>query len=284
MAEDKKTLSAENPTQNSELNTKNTLSEIQDITETTRIEMAEEQDATVSSSKPKQLKLEELITMAGKFVRGKAKSEDLDAFGEKMVIRSYIPILEKVRSLMMLIYKLDNDPLQTSEVRIANVNKTLFFDVLLGMYGMVDVSNDELKTYAAYDLLYPVFAPFLLQYCGFDYNEYKKMFEDSVNITHLHDLSEMLSSVDYKKLAEQNKKVEALMDEIKNNQELIKNLNELMATTDPNLKNTMDVIKKNMVSEILSASKGERELKAPEAKKIKTKKTKSKKIETETNN
>ena len=66
------------------------------------------------------------------------------------------------RSLMTLIYKLDNDPLETYEVRIANIYKTLFFDVLLGLYAMVDVSNEELKTYAAYDLLYPIFSPFLL--------------------------------------------------------------------------------------------------------------------------
>ena len=208
--EDKKTLGNEVPSQvseSAETAQKSSLSKVQDITETTKNEISLEKESNIKNDNPSTLKLEELINIAGNFVRGKIGTDELDEFGEKMIIRSYIPMIEKVRSLMMLVYKLDSDPLQTSEVRIANVYKVLFFDVLLGLYGMVDVSNDELKTYAAYDLLYPIFAPFLLQYCEHDFGEYKKMFEDSLNLTRMKELSELMESIDYEKLAEQNKKV-----------------------------------------------------------------------------
>ena len=181
--EDKKTLGNEVPSQvseSAEIAQKSSLSKVQDITETTKNEISLEKEGNIKNDNSSTLKLEELINIAGNFVRGKIGTDELDEFGEKMIIRSYIPMIEKVRSLMMLVYKLDSDPLQTSEVRIANVYKVLFFDVLLGLYGMIDVSNDELKTYAAYDLLYPIFAPFLLQYCEHDFGEYKKMFEDSL--------------------------------------------------------------------------------------------------------
>ena len=274
--EDKKTLGNEVPSQvseSAETAQKSSLSKVQDITETTKNEISLEKESNIKNDNPSTLKLEELINIAGNFVRGKIGTDELDEFGEKMIIRSYIPMIEKVRSLMMLVYKLDSDPLQTSEVRIANVYKVLFFDVLLGLYGMVDVSNDELKTYAAYDLLYPIFAPFLLQYCEHDFGEYKKMFEDSLNLTRMKELSELMESIDYEKLAEQNKKVEEILTGLKEDKRTLQNLADIFNATDPNLKKTMDIVQKNLVEEIFDAANGKKELNPPVAKKV-TKKSK----------
>ena len=275
---DKKTLGNEVPSQvseSAETAQKSSLSKVQDITETTKNEISLEKESNIKNDNPSTLKLEELINIAGNFVRGKIGTDELDEFGEKMIIRSYIPMIEKVRSLMMLVYKLDSDPLQTSEVRIANVYKVLFFDVLLGLYGMVDVSNDELKTYAAYDLLYPIFAPFLLQYCEHDFGEYKKMFEDSLNLTRMKELSELMESIDYEKLAEQNKKVEEILTGLKEDKRTLQNLADIFNATDPNLKKTMDIVQKNLVEEIFDAANGKKELNPPVAKKV-TKKSKIK--------
>lgn len=262
MAEEKKTLGTEIPEQPLDTTTKTSLSDAQDMTDYTKEEIGNEESRTTSeSSKMKKLKLEHLITIAGKFVRGKIEAKELDEFGSKMVIRSYIPMIEKVRSLMMVIYKLDNDTLQTHEVRIANTHKTLFFDVLLGEYAMIDVSNEELKTYAAYDLLYPIFSPFLMQYCGYDYAQYKQMFDDSISVSHLNNLSEMFSSLDYKKIAEQNKKAEEIIAEIKENKELIKSLNELMTITNPQLTGTLKIIQKNLIDEATEAIKNKTSMK-----------------------
>ena len=121
--EDKKTLGNEVSVQEEVVTEKLPLSKTSDISDATKIELAEDKK---EDKKSEQLKLEELINIAGNFVRGKITMEELDAFGNKMTIRSYIPMIEKVRSLMTLIYKLDNDPLETHEARIANIYKTLF--------------------------------------------------------------------------------------------------------------------------------------------------------------
>ena len=268
--EDKKTLGNEVSVQEEAVTEKLPLSKTSDISDATKIELAEDKK---EDKKSEQLKLEELINIAGNFVRGKITMEELDAFGNKMTIRSYIPMIEKVRSLMTLIYKLDNDPLETHEVRIANIYKTLFFDVLLGLYATVDVSNEELKTYAAYDLLYPIFSPFLLQYCTYDYTEFKKMFEDSLNLSHLKELSELMSNIDYQKLAKNSKEIEILLEGLKKDKKTIQNLADIINTTNPEIKKTLDTVQKELADEIYSASKGKSELKVPkEKKKVKTNK------------
>lgn len=264
--EDKKTLGNDIPKIDEQ--DKLPLSKTSDLTEATKEDIANAE----KKKKTNLLKLEELINVAGNFVRGKISEKELDEFGNKMVIRSYIPMIEKVRSLMALIYKLDNDPLETHEVRIANACKTLFFDVLLGQYAMVDVSNDELKTYAAYDLLYPMFSPFLLQYCSYDYSEFKKMFEDCLNLAHLKELSELMFNIDYQKLANQSKEIETLLEGLKKDKKTIQNLADIMNTTNPEIKKTLDIVQKDLADEIYAASKGKNELKAPKEKKEKKKK------------
>ena len=103
----------------------------------------------------------------------------------------------------------------------------MFFNVLLAEYAMIDVSNKDLQTYQTYDLLYPIFAPFILQYCEKDYNEMKEMIQESLNIYAMKDLDSLLSNINYQALAESAKKNEELLNKMASDKEALKEIREL---------------------------------------------------------
>ena len=70
----------------------------------------EEKDKT-----PEQIKLAELVNVASRFVQGKSSVEELDELGNRMTIRNYIPILDKMRLIMAIIFKFNDTCIDTNQ-------------------------------------------------------------------------------------------------------------------------------------------------------------------------
>ena len=151
----------------------------------------------------------------------------MNAFGNKLTVRTYLPILDKMRAMMTLIFDMNNQDVEMEEIRVVSLRKNMFFNVLLAEYAMIDVSNKDLQTYQTYDLLYPIFAPFILQYCEKDYNEMKEMIQESLNIYAMKDLDSLLSNINYQALAESAKKNEELLNKMASDKEALKEIREL---------------------------------------------------------
>lgn len=226
---------------------------------------------------PEQIKLAELVNVASRFVQGKTSVEELDELGNRMTIRNYIPILDKMRLIMAIIFKFNAEDVEMHEIRVINMERELFFDVLLGGYALIDVNDPDLRTYQSYDLLYPLFANFILQYCKDDYNKIVKMIEDSLNIYAMQDLDSLFNNVDYKALKESAKQHEELIEKLEKNKEMVANLRRIMDVTDPNTKKVLDNISeianeeaKQSLSELTEQSKKETKPKSTRGRKKKT--------------
>ena len=74
-------------TKATEIAQKSSLSKVQDITETTKNEISLVKEGNIKNDNSSTLKLEELINIAGNFVRGKIGTDELDEFGEKMILK-----------------------------------------------------------------------------------------------------------------------------------------------------------------------------------------------------
>ena len=185
------------------------------------------QNEQKNEEKVEKITLEELIYNASKIISGKIKQEDLNAFGNKLTVRTYLPILDKMRAMMTLIFDMNNQDVEMEEIRVVSLRKNMFFNVLLAEYAMIDVSNKDLQTYQTYDLLYPIFAPFILQYCEKDYNEMKEMIQESLNIYAMKDLDSLLSNINYQALAKSAKKNEELLNKMASDKEALKEIREL---------------------------------------------------------
>lgn len=204
----------------------------------------EEKDKT-----PEQIKLAELVNVASRFVQGKTSVEELDELGNRMTIRNYIPILDKMRLIMAVIFKFNAEDVEMHEIRVINMERELFFDVLLGGYALIDVNDSDLRTYQSYDLLYPLFANFILQYCKDDYNKIVKMIEDSLNIYAMQDLDSLFNNVDYKALKETAKQHEELLKSFEKNKKLVADLRKIYEAENPNGVKVLDAVSETIQRE-----------------------------------
>lgn len=204
----------------------------------------EEKDKT-----PEQIKLAELVNIASRFVQGKTSVEELDELGNRMTIRNYIPILDKMRFIMAIIFKFNAEDVEMHEIRVINMERELFFDVLLGGYALIDVNDSDLRTYQSYDLLYPLFANFILQYCKDDYNKIVKMIEDSLNIYAMQDLDSLFNNVDYKALKETAKQHEELLKSFEKNKKLVADLRKIYEAENPNGVKVLDAVSETIQRE-----------------------------------
>ena len=204
----------------------------------------EEKDKT-----PEQIKLAELVNIASRFVQGKSSVEELDELGNRMTIRNYIPILDKMRLIMAIIFKFNAEDVEMHEIRVINMERELFFDVLLGGYALIDVNDPDLRTYQSYDLLYPLFANFILQYCKDDYNKIVKMIEDSLNIYAMQDLDSLFNNVDYKALKETAKQHEELLKSFEKNKKLVADLRKIYEAENPNGVKVLDAVSETIQRE-----------------------------------
>lgn len=198
---------------------------------------------------PEQIKLAELVNVASRFVQGKTSVEELDELGNRMTIRNYIPILDKMRLIMAIIFKFNAEDVEMHEIRVINMERELFFDVLLGGYALIDVNDPDLRTYQSYDLLYPLFANFILQYCKDDYSKIVKMIEDSLNIYAMKDLDSLFNNVDYKALKETAKQHEELLKSFEKNKKLVADLRKIYEAENPDGIKVLDAVSETIQRE-----------------------------------
>ena len=183
------------------------------------------------AEKREKLTLAYLINETYKFVRKEISLEEFNNLGEQIDVLGYIPILSKMRIVMSFIYDIQHLDSEVHELNILEIQKKLFFEVLLKEYASIDISDDTLVNYSSYDLLYPLFYPYIIQYCGADYNSIVKMIDDSLNLYNLQELVELLNSADYSKIEEQAKTMRKLINTLNADKGLISDIKDIVVTT-----------------------------------------------------
>ena len=183
------------------------------------------------AEKREKLTLAYLINETYKFVRKEISLEEFNNLGEQIDVLGYIPILSKMRIVMSFIYDIQHLDSEVHELNILEIQKKLFFEVLLKEYASIDISDDTLVNYSSYDLLYPIFYPYIIQYCGADYNSIVKMIDDSLNLYNLQELVELLNSADYSKIEEQAQTMRKLINTLNADKGLISDIKDIVVTT-----------------------------------------------------
>lgn len=198
----------------------------------------------------KKISLSELIYQTKKFVSGDITQEEFGKLGEKMTIRSYLPILEKYKILMLLVYTIENEQVEEPSLKTIVMKKHLFFDVLLGQYAMIDINDNHLCSYTSYDLLYPLFSEFILGFCKKDYEEFVEMLKDSINFNNLANFGEIFESLDYQELQKIADKNRATIEVLKKSKEIIADLKEIYGNTSPENKKLTNALEKAVMDKI----------------------------------
>lgn len=199
---------------------------------------------------PKNIPLDLIIEKAKDFISGKISQEDMAAFGGEITIRSYLPILDKMGIIMSIIGQHMYSTVETQEIKTVELYRNIFFYLILGGYAGIDCSNRELITYLNYDLLYPIFAPFVLSYCKDDYDLTMEMLKESINLYNIQNMAEGLDGINENALKEATKANEDLIKELNQNKDLIHELKEIASFNDPMTKKVIDEVKKIALDDI----------------------------------
>ena len=142
----------------------------------------------------------------------------------------------------MLIFNMDLVETEQYELKIVEKQKRLFFDVLLSTYTNIDCNYPDFITVQTYDLLYPILANYILQYCRDDYEIIVDMINSSLDMYHIQELYGLVNTLDYKKLKEENERSHAALEKITANKKLVKDLKELFLGTDITSKTLVEAV------------------------------------------
>lgn len=193
----------------------------------------------------KRTKLEELIELIQSYINGEKNDDDLNEFGNSLSIRTYIPLQEKIGILMLLLFRKSYSKFNSQEIFVGELYRNMFFYVLLQEYAMIDCSNSELITNQNYDLLFPFFNSFILQYCKEDYDLLREMLRDAINFNNIEKLINGFGQLDMEALMATSKSSEELIQKIENDKEVIQDLKDIALATDPNMSAIFEAIKNN---------------------------------------
>ena len=192
----------------------------------------------------KSMTLSYLVQKVTEYQEGKISLEDLDELGKEISIRAYLPLIDKMTCVLALVSGMQHNTAETYEVKIVEMYKEMFFSVLLGKYGMIDVSDRTLYTYSNYDLLYPIIGKFLLAYCKDDYEMIEKMIKDSMNYYGLTSITDAVGAIDMEELKKNTDSNEKFIKGLEQNKDLIHDLKEIMVFNDGTTKKFVDTVRK----------------------------------------
>lgn len=192
----------------------------------------------------KSMTLSYLVQKVTEYQEGKISLEDLDELGKEISIRAYLPLIDKMTCVLALVSGMQYNTAETYEVKIVEMYKEMFFSVLLGKYGMIDVSDRTLYTYSNYDLLYPIIGKFLLAYCKDDYEMIEKMIKDSMNYYGLTSITDAVGAIDMEELKKNTDSNEKFIKGLEQNKDLIHDLKEIMVFNDSTTKRFVDTVRK----------------------------------------
>lgn len=212
---------------------------------------------TVDTNSIEIITLKDCVNIVDGFINGDVSLEQLDDFGQKMTIRSYIPLLEKMSLLMQVLTKHEISATESTEIKMAELYKDIFFTIVMGAYGLVQINvlNDEdraLMTYENYDKLFPLFNQYILTYCKEDYDIFMSMLKDSINFNGVMNIVNALENIDNDKITESVQNNAELIKGLQENKELISDMKEIMFATDSNVNKIVQGMKQIALDEIKS--------------------------------
>lgn len=181
------------------------------------------------------MRLKDILGICRKFIEHSEDEKNIKEYNDllnSLVIKSYMPMQEKVVALVRIIIDNDREIDVESSFFTAGFELACCFDGLLAYTNIEPEVDLESKNYENYDIIYQSgLADYILQYCEKDYNRLVRMMERTLSFENLTELTNSLASMDSGVLRE----VVNALKEVKNdiNPETIKNIADIMRLNDP---------------------------------------------------
>lgn len=200
--------------------------------------------------------IERVVEVCSKFLENPTDKKNLDEFSnlkKDLVIKSYIPIEEKVTTLFKMSLDADKPVNIPASIFTVGAEVVSLFDGLLSYTNINIDFADSFKTYENYDLIYSSgLADYILEFCQKDYGRLIHMFERTISYENLQDLVETMSNLDTKEIAKLTNSFNNFKNE---DSQKFKDFADILRMTDSNLTSLKDALEEDALDEALGAHK-----------------------------
>lgn len=188
--------------------------------------------------------LQEVLKVCADFISVPEDTEKVAAYNDmcqNLVIKSYMPMQEKVIAIVRIVLDSDKDYEMPATFFMAGVEIASLFDGLISYTNLEQNLTIDDKNYENYDLLYQSgFADYILQFCQKDYDRLVHMIERTMSFENLNELTSSMREMNVGAL-------EGLTNELRNckkdlDPEVLRNMADILRYNDPNLGRLKEVL------------------------------------------
>lgn len=179
------------------------------------------------------LTIQTLIDKVNSYNKGEITPEEFNSWGGKLTVITNLPMLKKVNILTDIVERHVYNNMEMKEFVICELYRNIFFYLYLGGYlGIINIDPDYVN-YSNYDLLEPIFGPWIEQVAGRDIKTVKEMIDKSLQFYNVAQLTDVINLVNLDELKEATDTNKHLIRVLDNNEENIKNLRDIQAYNSP---------------------------------------------------
>lgn len=188
--------------------------------------------------------LQEVLKVCADFISAPEDAKKVTAYNDmcqNLVIKSYMPMQEKVIAIVRIVLDSDKDYEMPATFFMAGVEIASLFDGLISYTNLEQNLTIDDKNYENYDLLYQSgFADYILQFCQRDYDRLVHMIERTMSFENLNELTSSMREMNVGAL-------EGLTNELRNckkdlDPEVLRNMADILRYNDPNLGRLKEVL------------------------------------------
>lgn len=188
--------------------------------------------------------LKEVLKVCADFISAPEDAEKVSAYNDmcqKLVVKSYMPIQEKVVAIVRVIIDSDKDYDVPATFFTAGIEIASLFDGLISYTNLTQDLSIEDKTYENYDSLYQSgFADYVLQFCQKDYERLVHMIERTISFENLNELTSSLREMNVGALDELTNELRKCKKEL--DPKVLRDIADIMAYNDPSLSRIKDIL------------------------------------------
>lgn len=197
----------------------------------------------------------DIVAKAGEFTKGEITPEEFSEWGNSLMVRTSIPILDKMSIIMTLISMKEYSGSEVAEITVCELYKNIFFYLYLEQYlGIDDISPDD-ATYEMYDFLDPIYGPWIESFAERDIKIFKELLKQSLEFYNIQEIDRAISLVDTEALASATQSNKDFLAQLNKDKNLIADLKELAVMNDPMTAKVVEALKTQALEEAKESDK-----------------------------
>lgn len=189
-----------------------------------------------------ELTIQVLLDKVNQYNKGEITPEDFNKWGSGLILITNLPMQIKMNIITDIVQRHVYNDMEMKEFIVCELYRNIFFYLYLGGYLGIKNINPNDVNYANYDLLEPIFGPWIEQTAGRDIRIVKEMIQQSLQFYNVMQLTEAMGTINLDELKEATETNKHLIRALDGNREIIKSLRDIQAYNSPAVNDMVEKI------------------------------------------